>query len=109
MEDRMKAGLLYGIRDLRVVDSPIPEVDRSQVLLQVHACGVCPTDLRKFNTLDNGQLKLPMNLGHEFVGTVVKIGSGVQNFELGMRVMGDGYAGYAEYALLNLDLEPSPH
>lgn len=105
----MKAALLYGVRDLRVVDIPNPRAGPRNVLIQVHACGVCATDLRKFHTLDGGRLKLPMNLGHEFVGTVVEIGSDVQNFELGMRVMGDGFAGYAEYALLDLDSLPSPH
>lgn len=105
----MKAALLYDIRDLRIVDVPRPVVGPRSVLIQVHSCGICPTDLRKFNTIDGGRLSLPMNLGHEFVGTVVEIGQDVQDFELGWRVMGDGYAGYAEYALIDLESLPSPH
>jgi len=105
----MKAALLHGLQDVRLVDIPIPKVYPHNVLVRVHACAICPTDLRKFNTIYSGKLKLPENLGHEFVGTVVEIGSDVQNFELGMRVMGDGFEGYAEYALLDLDLKPPVH
>jgi L-iditol 2-dehydrogenase len=105
----MRAALLYGIHDLRVVNTPEPVVGAGEVLLRVHACGVCPTDLRKFHTGDDGKLTLPMNLGHEYVGTVVEIGANVQNFKAGMRVMGDGYGGYGEYALLDLKLEASAH
>ena len=102
----MKAALLYGIRDLRLVELPRPEVGPHDVLLRVRACGVCPTDLRKFNTIDGGRLQLPMNLGHEFVGTVVEAGAAVEPVVPGTRLMGLGYAGYAEYALLRMDEWP---
>jgi L-iditol 2-dehydrogenase len=94
----MKEALMYGVGDVRVVDSPKPQVNKNEVLIAVRACGICPTDIRKYRTGDNGTLPLPMNLGHEFSGDVVEVGADVKNIKPGMRIMADGYVGYAEYA-----------
>jgi alcohol dehydrogenase, propanol-preferring len=70
---------------LRAADLPVPEPEAGQVLLRVHACAVCRTDL---HVLD-GELpkpKLPLVLGHQIVGTVVRAGSGVARFRTGDRV-----------------------
>ena len=67
------------------VDLPDPEPGPGQVLLAVHACGVCRTDL---HILD-GELaepKLPLVLGHQIVGTVVAAGEGAERFASGARV-----------------------
>ncbi|NPV08233.1 MAG: zinc-dependent alcohol dehydrogenase family protein [Anaerolineae bacterium] len=64
---------------------PVPEPGRRQVLLQVHACGVCRTDLH----IVDGELphpKLPLIPGHEIVGTVVRRGKEAERFPLGERV-----------------------
>ena len=105
----MKAALLYGLQDLRLVDVPIPALTPKSVLIKVDACGICPSDIRKFHTIYSGQLKLPENMGHEYVGTVVAIGNEVDKFEIGMRIAGDGSGGYSEYALIDLSLDPSIH
>jgi alcohol dehydrogenase, propanol-preferring len=70
---------------LRAADLPIPEPAAGQVLLRVRACAVCRTDLHVFD----GELpnpKLPLVLGHQIVGTVVQVGSGVERFTPGDRV-----------------------
>lgn len=97
----MKAALLYGVKDLRLVELPRPEVGPGEVLVRVSRCGICPTDLRKYRSGDNGTLTLPMNLGHEWVGRVVEVGAEVSDFYPGLRVIGDTYSGYAEYALIS--------
>jgi propanol-preferring alcohol dehydrogenase len=64
---------------------PVPEPGPGAVLLRVHACGVCRTDL---HVLD-GELpdpKLPLVLGHQIVGTVEELGQGSTRFEVGARV-----------------------
>jgi len=97
----MREALLYGVRDLRIVDSPKPEIGPEEVLVAVRACGVCPTDIRKFSNGGVGLPKLPLNLGHEWCGDVVAIGRQVRpGLGLGMRVMAVDYGGYAEYAKL---------
>jgi L-iditol 2-dehydrogenase len=100
----MRAALLFGVEDLRVVEVPKPETGPDGVLVRVTACAVCPTDLRKFRTGDNGELAYPFNMGHEWVGEVAEVGERVHSVEPGARVVGDGYVGYAEYALLPIDM-----
>src|SRR5690349_6417717 len=61
-------------RPLREAEFPDPKPGPGQVLLRVSACGVCRTDLH----VADGELpepKLPLVLGHEIVGTVVRGGS----------------------------------
>ncbi|MGK7872090.1 MAG: zinc-dependent alcohol dehydrogenase family protein [Xenococcaceae cyanobacterium] len=70
---------------LRAANLPIPTPEPEQVLIRVHACGVCRTDL---HVLD-GELthpKLPLVLGHQIVGTVVEVGDRVEQFTRGDRV-----------------------
>jgi L-iditol 2-dehydrogenase len=104
-----RAALLTGKERLELVEQPLSEPGPREVLVEVLACGVCATDVRKFLTLDNGMLELPMNLGHEYVGRVVAVGSSVDHIVVGERIVGDGYAGYADYALIPLDLKPPLH
>ena len=108
----MRAGLLYGPQDLRLVDIPIPEPGPGQMLIKIHACSICPPDVRKFRLADQDHSiqSLPFNLGHEWTGQVVEIGSGVSGYQIGSRVVGSGMVGYAQYALVpgrrGLDFNP---
>ena len=94
----MKAALLYGIGDLRLVDIPTPEYGPDEVLTKVTVCAVCPTDIRKYRVGNGGVLQFPFNMGHEWVGEVVEVGKNVDDVKVGDRILGGGYAGYAEYA-----------
>ncbi len=64
---------------------PDPRPDDQQVLIRIHACGVCRTDLH----LVDGELPnptLPVIPGHEIVGEVIQRGAGVHLFNIGDRV-----------------------
>jgi propanol-preferring alcohol dehydrogenase len=70
---------------LRSVEGPVPEPGPEQVLLRVHACAVCRTDLH----LVDGELpnpKLPLIPGHQIVGSVVRSGNLVGRYVAGDRV-----------------------
>jgi propanol-preferring alcohol dehydrogenase len=70
---------------LRLRKVPIPRPKPNQILIRVHACGVCRTDLH----IVDGELtdpKLPLIPGHEIVGNVAQIGEKVENFRNGDRV-----------------------
>jgi alcohol dehydrogenase, propanol-preferring len=72
-------------RPLRLGQIDRPKPGSGEILLQVHACAVCRTDLH----VATGELpdpKLPLVLGHEIVGRVVELGSGVERFTIGDRV-----------------------
>ena len=69
---------------LKWLEVPVPAPAPEQVLIRVHTCGVCRTDLH----VVDGELphpKLPLILGHEIVGTVVAVGSAVKQFKLDKR------------------------
>lgn len=82
----MRAMLLENIKSpLKLVDLPIPEPQRGQVLVKVQACAICRTDLH----IIDGELphpKLPLILGHQIVGIVTKLGPDVSNMKVGERV-----------------------
>jgi propanol-preferring alcohol dehydrogenase len=73
---------------------PVPEPGPQQVLIRVQASGVCRTDLHILDG-DLKEPKLPLILGHQIVGTVVRPGSDVHRFVLGDRV-GVPWLGYTD-------------
>ena len=85
--DKIKEPLRY--KEL-AVPSPLPD----QILIKIHACGVCRTDLH----IADGELpnpKLPLILGHQIVGTVMSLGKGVKGFQVGDKV-GVPWLGYTD-------------
>jgi alcohol dehydrogenase, propanol-preferring len=70
---------------LQYEEVPVPLPGPGQVLIRVHACGVCRTDLH----IVDGELtepKLPLIIGHEIAGEVVQTGPGVDKFRPGDRI-----------------------
>lgn len=86
----MKAAVFYGKQDLRVEDIPMPSAGAGEVLVKVHACGICGTDVHIFHG-DEGAAPTPAGtaLGHEFAGEVVAVGEGVTRASVGDRVCVD--------------------
>ena len=79
-------------KPLRWADVPTPQPAAGQILLRVHACGVCRTDLH----VVDGELtepKLPLVPGHEIIGTVIDKGERVERFAVGDRI-GVPWLGY---------------
>jgi propanol-preferring alcohol dehydrogenase len=79
---------------LKLADVPVPSPQAGQVLIRVHTCGVCRTDLHVLDG-DLTEPKLPLILGHQIVGTVVSLGAGVDRFSLGQRI-GVPWLGYTD-------------
>jgi len=63
---------------------PVPEIGPGELLVRVHTCGICGTDLKKIAT---GSHSAPRIFGHETSGLVARVGKGVKNFQPGDRVM----------------------
>jgi propanol-preferring alcohol dehydrogenase len=79
---------------LRLMEIPVPRPGPGQVLVRVHACGVCRTDLH----IVDGDLKeprLPLILGHQIAGSVVQAGEGAARFARGQRI-GIPWLGYTD-------------
>jgi propanol-preferring alcohol dehydrogenase len=74
-----------GQRRLRLQTLPLPRPLAGQVLIKIHACGVCRTDLHIVD-MELTEPKRPLIPGHEIVGTVVEVGEGNSPFNIGDRV-----------------------
>ncbi|MBB6521024.1 zinc-dependent alcohol dehydrogenase [Pseudoteredinibacter isoporae] len=99
----MKGAVLYGNRDLRVVDVPKPAAGKDGVLIKVKAVGVCGTDVHTYKTGIFKEMSIPAEggalFGHEFSGDIVDIPDGLKLDGLapGDRVAGFSLGAYAEY------------
>ena len=86
LPETMRAMLFEKVKQpLRLAEVAVPRPEANQILIRVHACGVCRTDLHIFD----GELtepKLPLIPGHEIVGRVAAVGEKVDNFRVGDRV-----------------------
>jgi L-iditol 2-dehydrogenase len=92
--DVMRAAVLFGPRDIRVVDRPVPLPGPDEVLVRVAMCGTCGTDLKIF---DGHFPQTPpfgdYTPGHEWTGTVAATGSRVDEFAAGDRVCIEAHSG----------------
>jgi len=88
MKQTMKAVQYWGIGDLRWEEVEIKEPKAGEVLVKVEAALTCGTDLKTFRRGHPVLIKsIPSGFGHEFSGTVAKVGSGVKDFQVGDRVV----------------------
>lgn len=90
----MKAAVLFGKDDLRVVDQPVPEPGQFEVLIKVMACAICGTDP---TVVSKGWKGMPeygnFIPGHEYSGIIVKVGPGAGDFKVGDRVAIESHKG----------------
>lgn len=83
----MQSALLYGTRDLRIVDLPPRTLDVDDVRVEVAVSGICGTELHLYTGMVYGAPAIgPSPLGHEFSGRVIEFGSRVNGFQIGDRV-----------------------
>jgi L-iditol 2-dehydrogenase len=80
----MKAAVYRGVNDVRVETVPVPKIGPRELLIRVHSCGVCGTDLKKIAT---GSHSAPRIFGHETSGVVAATGAQVRKFLPGDRVI----------------------
>jgi L-iditol 2-dehydrogenase len=80
----MQAAVYRGVNDVRLETVPVPAIGPGELLVRVHSCGVCGTDLKKIST---GSHSAPRIFGHETSGIVAAVGEGVRDYSPGDRVM----------------------
>jgi threonine dehydrogenase-like Zn-dependent dehydrogenase len=81
--EKMKAIVCYAPMDYRLENVPVPKSGKDEVVVKVGACGICASDVKCYHGAarmwgDQTQprvVKAPVIPGHEFIGTVVEIGS----------------------------------
>ena len=93
MAKTYKAVEVTGPGNLRIVERPIPEPDKGQVLIRVEACGICHTDSLTVEGQFPG-LSFPRVPGHEVAGRIEAVGSGASAWSAGQRVGVGFFGGY---------------
>jgi len=95
----MKAWVLDDPGQLRMVQKPVPQPGPAEVLVRIDAIAVCGTDIEIIHkglpAMIEGGLPFNKNFtpGHEYMGTVVKLGLGVDEYKIGDRVTVEVHAG----------------
>ncbi len=79
----MRAAVYRGKAEISLEYIPVPLIADGELLVRVHSCGVCGTDLKK---IEHALVPPPRIFGHEIAGTVVKAGRNVKKFGPGDRV-----------------------
>jgi len=83
----MKAAVNHQFKgQLEIQDVDIPEISPKDILVKIHACGVCHTDLHACHGDWPVKPKMPLVPGHEGVGEIVKLGEQVTHLKIGDRV-----------------------
>jgi threonine dehydrogenase-like Zn-dependent dehydrogenase len=97
--DTMRAWVLDDPDQLRLTDKPVPVPGRAEVLVRIDAVAICATDLEIIHNGPPAMIQggLPFNKnftpGHEYMGTVVALGPGVDEYRIGQRVTVEIHAG----------------
>jgi L-iditol 2-dehydrogenase len=94
LPEAMRAAVLFGPRDMRVIDCPVPRPGPGEVLVKVAMCGTCGSDLKIYD----GHFRSTMPYGaftpgHEWTGTVVALGDDVDEVAVGTRVCIEAHHG----------------
>jgi L-iditol 2-dehydrogenase len=97
--DMMKAWVLGEPGQLSLKDKAVPVPGRAEVLVRIDAVAICATDLEIIYhgppAMIEGGLPFNKNFtpGHEYMGTVVALGPGVDEYEIGQRITVEIHAG----------------
>ncbi|MGI9424495.1 MAG: zinc-dependent alcohol dehydrogenase [Hyphomicrobiaceae bacterium] len=97
--DQMKAWVLDAPDELRFTEKPVPVPGKAEVLVRIDAVAICATDLDVIShgppaLIEGGQpFGKNWTPGHEYMGTVVAQGPGVDEFDIGQRVTVEIHAG----------------
>ena len=76
-----------GKGQIELMDYPVPQVKEGYVLIKIKAAGICGSDLKIYD--DDHPYYPPVVLGHEFSGVIEEMGSGVEGWRTGDRVVSE--------------------
>lgn len=80
--ETMRVAMYYNNRDVRVEERPVPTIGPRELLVKVHASGICGSDVLEWYRVP----KAPLVLGHEIGAEIARVGSEVRDWKVGDRV-----------------------
>ncbi len=85
---KMLAAILYGPKDVRMEQLPVPQAGPGEVLVNIKSALTCGTDAKVYERGGHPRMIVPpATFGHEFSGIISDAGEGVTGFRKGMRVV----------------------
>jgi len=78
----VRVAMYYNNQDVRLEELPKPQIGPGELLIKVHASGICGSDVMEWYRIK----KAPLVLGHEITGEIAEVGNGVNRYHLGDRV-----------------------
>jgi len=87
MKGKMKAQLFYGPEDIRYEDIDIPEIKNDEALVRIKSSLTCGSDLKTYRRGHPTMIRKASVFGHEWAGDIVEIGSKVNKFKAGDRIV----------------------
>jgi L-iditol 2-dehydrogenase len=83
----LRTAIIYKPRDIRVEEVEDPTIGDEDALIRVEFCGICGSDVHRYLGTKYGQrFRYPLNSGHEYSGTVMRVGYKVKQFKVGDKV-----------------------
>ena len=113
--EKMKAWVLGNPEELHLIEKVVPVPKRAEVLVRVDAIAICATDLDVISSGPPAMIQggLPFNKnftpGHEYMGTVVALGPGVDEFAIGDRITVEIHAGCGQCKRCRMGMYTSCH
>ena len=86
MSSMMKAAVFYGPQNVKFENREIPNIDKGAILIRVKYCAICGTDVRIYN-FGQANVTPPRITGHELTGIIENIGSEVEDYQVGDKVL----------------------
>jgi L-iditol 2-dehydrogenase len=86
----MRVAIYYNNHDVRLEERPVPKIGPGEILMKIHASGVCGSDVLFWYR----RHKVPLVLGHEVAGEVAEVGPGVTAFRVGDRIAASHHVPY---------------
>lgn len=111
----MKAWILKGADEIEMVEKPVPQPDKSEVLVRIDAIAVCGTDLEIIRSglpaMVEGEIAFnkDFTFGHEYMGTVVGLGPDVDEYKIGQRITVEVHAGCGRCKRCRMGMYTSCH
>jgi L-iditol 2-dehydrogenase len=74
--------MYYSNNDVRIQEMPVPKIGDGEILVKIHASGICGSDVLEWYRKD----KVPLVLGHEIGAEIAEIGKGIAKYKIGQRI-----------------------
>ena len=102
IEKRMKALIKYDNKDnaAKIMEVDVPQINNDEVLIEVKYAGICGSDPHILHQNITYKINVPIILGHEYSGIIVRVGKNVKEWNIGDRVTSETHYYYCNECIM---------